>query len=46
MLLHSYSGLKFKAIAESQGLSINTVKGRYRYAVDKLRSMLNSEVKK
>ena len=46
LLLHSYSGLKFKAIAESQGLSINTVQGRYRYAVDKLRSMLNSEVKK
>ncbi len=46
LILHIYSGLKFKAIAESQGVSINTVQGRYRYALDKLRSILNSEVKK
>jgi len=46
LLLRLYSGLKFKAIAESQGVSINTVQGRYRYALDKLRSLLNSEVKK
>lgn len=46
LVLHVYSGLKFKAIAESQGVSINTVQGRYRYALDKLRSLLNSEVKK
>ncbi len=46
LLLHMYSGLKFKAIAKSQSVSINTVQGRYRYALDKLRSMLDSEVKK
>ncbi|OHB57455.1 MAG: hypothetical protein A2173_04315 [Planctomycetes bacterium RBG_13_44_8b] len=46
LMLHIYSGLKFKTIAESQGISINTVQGRYRYALDKLRSLLNSEVKK
>ncbi len=46
LLLHSYSGMKFKAIAQQQDVSINTVQGRYRYALDKLRSMLNGEVKK
>jgi RNA polymerase sigma-70 factor (ECF subfamily) len=46
LLLHSYSGMKFKAIAQQQDVSINTVQGRYRYALDKLRSMLNGEVDK
>jgi RNA polymerase sigma-70 factor (ECF subfamily) len=46
LLLHSYSGMKFKAIAKQQRISINTVQGRYRYALDKLRSMLNGEVEK
>ena len=46
LLLHSYSGMKFKAIAQQQEVSINTVQGRYRYALDKLRSMLNGEVEK
>jgi len=46
LLLHSYSGVKFRAIAQQQNVSINTVQGRYRYALDKLRSMLNGEVKK
>ncbi len=46
LILHSYSGMKFKTIAKQQGVSINTVQGRYRYALDKLRSMLNGEVKK
>jgi len=46
LILHSYSGMKFKAIAKQQSVSINTVQGRYRYALDKLRSMLNGEVEK
>ena len=46
LLLHSYSGMKFRAIAKQQDVSINTVQGRYRYALDKLRSMLNGEVEK
>jgi RNA polymerase sigma-70 factor (ECF subfamily) len=46
LLLHSYSGLKFRTIAGSLGISINTVQGRYRYALGKLRSLLNGEVKK
>jgi RNA polymerase sigma-70 factor (ECF subfamily) len=46
LLLRLYSGIKFKAIAQQQNVSINTVQGRYRYATDKLRSMLNGEVRK
>jgi DNA-directed RNA polymerase specialized sigma24 family protein len=36
--------MKFRAIAKSQNVSINTVQSRYRYGLDKLRSLLNSEV--
>ena len=46
LLLHSYSGMRFRAIAKQQNVSINTVQGRYRYALDKLRSMLDGEVRK
>jgi RNA polymerase sigma factor (sigma-70 family) len=46
LLLHSYSGMKFKGIAKQQNVSINTVQGRYRYALDKLRAMLDGEVRK
>jgi RNA polymerase sigma-70 factor (ECF subfamily) len=46
LLLHLYSGLKFKAIAEMQNESISTIQGRYRYGLNKLRSMLNGEVEK
>jgi DNA-directed RNA polymerase specialized sigma24 family protein len=35
--------MTFKAIAKSQGVSINTVCSRYRYGLDKLRSLLNGE---
>jgi len=46
IILHLYSGLKFKAIARSQGVSINTVQSRYRYGLNKLQSILNGEVTK
>ncbi len=46
IILHLQSGLKFKAIAESQGVSINTVQSRYRYGLHKLQLVLNSEVEK
>jgi len=46
LILHACCGMKFKAIAGQQDVSINTVQGRYRYALEKLRSMLNGEVKK
>jgi RNA polymerase sigma-70 factor (ECF subfamily) len=44
LLLRSHSGLRFAAIAKAQGVSINTVQGRYRYAIEKLRALLDSEV--
>jgi RNA polymerase sigma-70 factor (ECF subfamily) len=46
IMLHEYGGMKFKEIAQSQDASINTVQGRYRYGLNKLRSLLNSEVEK
>ncbi len=46
LMLHLHSGMKFRQIAETQGVSTNTVQGRYRYGLDKLRSMLNGEVTK
>ncbi|MDP2321208.1 MAG: sigma-70 family RNA polymerase sigma factor [Acidobacteriota bacterium] len=38
--LHVFEGLTFREIAEEAGESINTVAGRYRYALAKLRSEL------
>ena len=46
LILHVHGGMKFRAIARQQDVSINTVQGRYRYALDKLRSMLDGEVRK
>ncbi len=43
--LHMELDLPFRMIAKLQGASVNTVKGRYRYAIAKLRSLLDSEVK-
>lgn len=44
VMLHIHGGLTFNEIAESQHVSINTVQGRYRYGLEKLRSKLNGEV--
>jgi RNA polymerase sigma factor (sigma-70 family) len=44
IILHLQSGMKFKTIAELQNVSINTIQSRYRYGIEKLRSILNSEV--
>jgi RNA polymerase sigma-70 factor (ECF subfamily) len=46
LILHVHSGMNFRTIARQQGVSINTTQGRYRYALDKLRSMLDGEVEK
>ena len=46
VVLHVQGGMRFSAIAKSQSVSINTVQSRYRYGLDKLRSLLNSEVEK
>jgi RNA polymerase sigma-70 factor (ECF subfamily) len=44
IILHFQSGLTFKEIAESQSVSVNTIQSRYRYGIDKLRSILDGEV--
>jgi RNA polymerase sigma-70 factor (ECF subfamily) len=44
ILLHLQSGLKFREIAASLNLSINTAQSRYRYGLQKLRSLLDGKV--
>jgi RNA polymerase sigma-70 factor, ECF subfamily len=44
VVLHLRGELPFRAIAATQGISINTAQSRYRYGIDKLRAMLNGEV--
>ena len=46
VILHVQGKMKFRAIAKSLNVSINTVQSRYRYGLEKLRSLLNSEVEK
>jgi len=46
IVLHLNGDLTFREIAVVQGMSINTVRSRYRYGIDSLRSMLNGEVEK
>ena len=38
--------MTFRQIATRQSASVNTVKGRYRYGITRLRSLLNGEVEK
>ena len=40
MMLHLHAGMAFSTIAKQQQISVNTVKSRYRYGLDKLRSIL------
>ena len=44
VLLHTKGEMKFRQIAKLQSVSIKTVQSRYRYGLDKLRSLLNSEM--
>ena len=46
VLLHLRTGMHFRQIARHQGVSLSTACGRYRYGLDKLRSLLNNEVEK
>ena len=46
IILHLQSGMRFRTIAESQDVSINTIQSRYRYGLNKLRQLLNVEVEK
>jgi len=44
--LHIHGQMRFRVIAKSLDISVNTVKGRYRYGIRKLRSILNGEILK
>jgi RNA polymerase sigma-70 factor (ECF subfamily) len=46
VILHVQSGMKLREIAKVQDVSIKTVQSRCRYALEKLRSLLDSEVQK
>lgn len=46
VMLHLHGGMKFREIARLQAVSIKTIQSRYRYGLDKLRSILNCEVEK
>lgn len=43
-ILHNQGGLSFRTIADQQGVSLRTVHSRYRYAIEKLRTLLHVEV--
>jgi RNA polymerase sigma-70 factor (ECF subfamily) len=45
IMLHFQAGMTFKSIAVSLGVSVNTVKSRYRYGLDKLKVILDEEAK-
>jgi RNA polymerase sigma-70 factor (ECF subfamily) len=46
ILLHIRGEMRFKAIADHLKVSINTVQSRYRYGLQKLRSLLDGEVER
>ncbi|UCC97315.1 MAG: sigma-70 family RNA polymerase sigma factor [Phycisphaerales bacterium] len=44
VVLHLHHQMRFREIAEALDVSINTVQSRYRYGIDRLRSIRNSMV--
>jgi RNA polymerase sigma-70 factor (ECF subfamily) len=44
--LYMQGGMTFRKIAKMQNAPINTIQGRYRYGMDKLRSLLNGKIEK
>ena len=46
IVLHLHHELRFREIAKALGISINTAQSRYRYGLEKLRSIVNSVVTK
>ena len=44
IVLHLHQEMRFREIAETLGVSINTAQSRYRYGLDKLRSIFNGTV--
>ena len=45
VVLHTRGRMTFKAIAELRQVSVRTVHSRYRYGLDKLKTLLNGQVK-
>jgi len=45
IMLHFQAGMTFRTIGKSLGVSANTAKSRYRYGLDKMRSIFDSEAK-
>jgi RNA polymerase sigma-70 factor (ECF subfamily) len=45
VVLHARGRMKFPAIAKLQRVSVKTVQSRYRYGLEKLRVLLNGQVK-
>ncbi len=46
IVLRLHGEMRFRQIAELRSISIKTAQSRYRYGLDKLRSILNGEVRK
>ena len=46
VVFHLHGDMKFREIAKLQCVSVKTIQSRYRYGLDKLRSILNSELEK
>jgi RNA polymerase sigma-70 factor, ECF subfamily len=44
VILRFKGGMRFRQIAKLQGVSVDTVQGRLRYGLTKLRSLLNGEI--
>jgi len=44
IVMHLKGGMKFKEIAKMQRASIGTIYGRYRYGLEKLRTILNGSI--
>ena len=45
IVLHLHHGMRFREIAGALGISINTAQSRYRYGLEKLRSIMNGVVR-
>jgi RNA polymerase sigma-70 factor (ECF subfamily) len=46
IILHLQTNLKFTQIAELRSVPVNTIRSRYRYGLEKLRTLLNGEITK
>ena len=45
VVLHLHGGMKFREIAKLQAVSTKTIQSRYRYGLEKLKTLLNGQVK-